>query len=153
MTSAEPVLNVEPVAVEDVPAFRAMMVDYLTEMILGLLPDDVWPAADFRALREESGRWLWWAVVDGERIGLANFQIYEHPRNPSLLVGSIAEFYIRPAYRRQGYGGALAERVVRYLWDLDVNHIELNVQYGNARALAFWGALGFEIASYKLVLD
>lgn len=152
-------LKIEPVADADVPAFREMMVDYLMEMIPGLSPDDVWPAADFRALRKEPNRWLWWAVVvptgvvDGERIGLVNLRVHGHWHEPSFRIGSIAEFYIRPAWRRQGYGRELARRAIDFLWQRDADQIELEVLYGNDRALAFWGALGFEIAKYKLVLE
>ena len=151
--STNPVLGVEPVTEADIPAFRAMMIDYLTELIDGLRVEDVWSEADLEALRGESDRWLWWAVVDGERIGLANLRVYKHRHNPSLRVGSIAEFYIRPHWRRQGYGRELAQRAIDFLWERGISQIELSVLYGNDRALAFWGSLGFEIAKYQMVLE
>lgn len=130
-----------------------MMVDYLTEMLPGLRPQDVWSESELDGLRTEPGRWLWWAVLDGERIGLANLRVYEHWHNPDTLIGSIAEFYIRPEFRRHGHGRALAAQAFAYLWELGVDSIELEVLYGNDRALAFWGALGFEISRYRMVLD
>ncbi len=157
--STNPELKIDPVTQADIPAFRRMMVDYLTELIEGLRPSDVWSEADLEVLRREPNRWLWWAsvvptgVVDGERIGLVNLRVHEHWHDPSFLIGSIAEFYIRPAWRRQGYGRELARRAIGFLWEQDVDQIELEVLYGNDRALAFWGALDFEIAKYKLVLE
>jgi ribosomal protein S18 acetylase RimI-like enzyme len=149
----ESALETIPVDQNDIPAFRAMMIDYLTEMMPGLRPRDVWSESDLAVLRTEPNRWLWWAVVDGERIGLANLRVYEHWHNPKVLVGSIAEFYIRPESRRHGYGRSLAERALEYLWELNVDYIELEVLYGNDRALAFWGAVGFEIHKYRMILD
>jgi ribosomal protein S18 acetylase RimI-like enzyme len=152
-SNAVPRVAIVPVVAADIPAFRAMMVDYLTEMLPGLRPQDVWSESELEALRAEPERWLWWAMVGDERVGLANLRVYEHWHNPDTLIGSIAEFYIRPAYRRQGYGRALAEQALAYLWQLDVDYIELEVLYGNDQALAFWGAVGFEISKYRLVLD
>ncbi|MBS1251178.1 MAG: Mycothiol acetyltransferase [Anaerolineales bacterium] len=152
-------LEIEPVAESDIPAFRRMMVDYLTELVEGLRAGDVWSEADLEALRQEPNRWLCWAsvvptgVVDGERIGFVNLRVHEHWHDPSFLIGSVAEFYIRPSWRRQGYGRELAQRAIDFLWEQDVDQIELEVLYGNDRALAFWGVLGFEIAKYKLVLE
>lgn len=135
------------------PALRAMMVDYLTEMMPGLRPQDVWSESELEALRTEPNRWLWWAVVDDERIGLASLRVYEHWHNPNLLIGSIAEFYIRPEFRLQGYGRSLAERALEYLWKLDVDYVGLEVVYSNDRALAFWDAVGFEITKHRMVFD
>lgn len=85
----------------------------------------------------------YWALRAGERVGFVALS-----RNGQS--GYIDDFYVIPAYRRQGIGRAIVQALTT-LFDQDgVTLVELSVRRDNPRALAFWEALGFRIASYRL---
>jgi ribosomal protein S18 acetylase RimI-like enzyme len=97
----------------------------------------------------ESFRWdgeqdrPYWALLAGERVGFVTLS-----RNGQSAY--IDDFYVVPAARRQGLGRQIAQALAT-LFDGDgVTLVELSVRRDNPRALAFWEALGFRIASYRL---
>jgi len=132
--------------------YLAAVVPYLQELRPDWQPTPEWERSYFADLRGESHRWLWWAVVDGERVGFANFAAVQDQRAPATFVGELAEFTIFPEHRRCGHGLALARAVVRKLREFGVASIEATVRADDEVGLAFWRALGFLPAATVVAL-
>jgi ribosomal protein S18 acetylase RimI-like enzyme len=128
---------------EDRDEFLAAVVPYLEELQPGWHPTPEWERSYFEDLRSEAHRWLWWAVVDGERVGFANFAAVQDQRAPATHVGELAELTIFPEHRRRGHGRALARAMVRKLLEFGVASIEATVRADDAVAIDFWRGLGF----------
>jgi predicted acetyltransferase len=95
-------VRIEPVRKSEKPELFAELQDYID----GFRPYDegikkvggVYEYGYFDAYWEEEGRWPFWAVVGDKRAGFALVRIEESGDY------EMAEFYIRPEYRRGGYG-------------------------------------------------
>lgn len=137
----------------DDPDFVHWLVDYLKETEGDLDPADAWrDYFDWMMEQPEAGqRHLWWAVVDGRRVGFAHLRLAPHPVYTDELVGEVADIYIQPAYRRRGYGGELARRCLAALREW-ANLIAVDVPVDLPDALAFWRSIGFELVNYHLQL-
>ena len=85
----------------------------------------------------------YWALRSGERVGVVTLS-----RNGQSVY--IDDFYVVPAARRQGLGRQIVQALSTHFDRDGVTLIELNVRRDNPRALAFWEAMGFRIASYRL---
>lgn len=85
----------------------------------------------------------YWALRTGERVGFVTFS-----RNGESAY--IDDFYVLPGARRQGLGRAIVQALAAFFDRDGVTLIELSVRRDNPRALAFWEAMGFRIASYRL---
>ncbi len=64
--------------------------------------------------------------------------------------GGINDFYIEPAWRRQQYGRAFVEALRSWMKCESVYRIDLFVRSDTPSALAFWKAVGFQLASYRM---
>jgi ribosomal protein S18 acetylase RimI-like enzyme len=128
-------------------AFRQMAEAYWQE----LMPhaDVLRDAASCDRYFGESFQWageierLYWAVRGQERMGFLAYS----------LIGQAAyinDFYVIPAARRAGIGRQMAEALNQRFDQFGITLVELNVQRDNPRALQFWEACGFRIASYRL---
>jgi ribosomal protein S18 acetylase RimI-like enzyme len=85
----------------------------------------------------------YWALWAGQRVGFVALS-----RNGQSAY--IDDFYIAPAFRRQGLGRQLLQALLANFDRDGVTLVELNVRRDNPRALAFWEAMGFRIALYRL---
>jgi ribosomal protein S18 acetylase RimI-like enzyme len=90
---------------------------------------------------------LWWAMIDENRAGFARIDLALDHDGPWA---EIQDFYVAEEWRGQGTGRAFAKCLVEWLRAHDVVRIDLHVRSDNPRALAFWQAVGFEMASYRL---
>jgi ribosomal protein S18 acetylase RimI-like enzyme len=85
----------------------------------------------------------YWALRSGERVGFVTLS-----RNGQSAY--IDDFYVVPAARRQGLGRQIVQALSTHFDRDGVTLVELSVRRDNPRALAFWEAMGFRIASYRL---
>ncbi|HXF82948.1 MAG TPA: GNAT family N-acetyltransferase [bacterium] len=144
-------LRLEYVAPDD-RKFREWLRKYREE-VTGEAPPDEWLDAYIRYIFAEQGRsrHIWWAM-DGQRpVGFAVAIIT--PQSPSTprVQGTIAEFFIYPEYRREGFGRRMAEAVLEFLKSRGAHDIHASVTRGNVRGMRFWEACSFEISRYVLV--
>jgi ribosomal protein S18 acetylase RimI-like enzyme len=95
----------------------------------------------------EPDRSLWWAVVEGNRIGFANVTLRE---GVGERWAEVADFYVEPAWRRQGHGRAFVRAILDWLKAQGITRADLHVRKDNPGALAFWQRVGFELALYRL---
>ncbi len=101
-----------------------------------------------RQFRLERDCRQWWILLADERIGFANVELRHDPGGQRW--GYIKDFYIAPAWRRQGHGRGCAQRIIEWLKAAGAAGVDLQCRLDNPTALAFWQALGFEIVSYRL---
>jgi ribosomal protein S18 acetylase RimI-like enzyme len=90
---------------------------------------------------------IWWAMVEDNRVGFARVDLAEDHDGPWA---EIQDFYVAEDWRGQGCGRALAQSLIEWLREKGVVRIDLHVRSDNPRALAFWQAVGFGMASYRL---
>lgn len=67
-----------------------------------------------------------------------------------LRCGLLADIYVCEAFRRQGLGQALVERLCLWFRDQDIAHFEWHVSARNQAALAFWNAIGGETTILRM---
>ncbi len=82
------------------------------------------------------------AELDGQIIGYAGAWLV-------LDEGQITNIAIHPQYRRQGYGAMLTRKLVRLLFELEMNEIFLEVRLSNLGALAMYRRLGFTVKGIR----
>jgi ribosomal protein S18 acetylase RimI-like enzyme len=139
----------EQVKLTDIHDFRRVVEAYWQE----LMPRSavVHNPARREAYFQECFTWAggnrhpYWAVIEGHRVGFLTYTVDEAKKS-----ASIDDFYVMPEVRRRGYGAAMLRAVYAQLDQLGVELVELNVRRDNPRALAFWEAQGFRIASYRM---
>lgn len=153
---AEPSPRVGPVTLEYVPAEDKKFRDWLRryrEEIAGEPPPDPWLDAYLKHIFAEQGRTrhIWWALADGKRVGFAVAILSPTPANNNRVQGTIAEFFIYPEFRREGYGQRMAEAVLEFLHAQGAQDIHASVTAGNVRGLRFWESCSFLISRYVLV--
>jgi ribosomal protein S18 acetylase RimI-like enzyme len=64
---------------------------------------------------------------------------------PSAELGrviTVNDFFVKPAYRRQGVGRALAKRLIEESRKLKTDEIVLEVLSANKAAASFWKSVG-----------
>lgn len=144
-------VKLEYVAPQD-RKFRDWLRRYREE-IVGEPPPDAWLDAYVKHIFAEQGksRHIWWAVDEGRRIGFAVAIIAPQPADRQRLQGTIAEFFVYPEYRREGFGRRMAEAVIEFLQSQGAQDIHASVTAGNVRGLRFWEACSFLISRYVLV--
>ncbi len=132
--------------------FREWLRRYREE-IVGEPPPDEWLDGYIRHIFNEQGksRHIWWAVEEGRRIGFAVAILSAQASDRQRIQGTIAEFFVYPEYRREGYGRRMAEAVIEFLNGQGANDIHASVTAGNVRGLRFWEACSFMISRYVLV--
>lgn len=82
------------------------------------------------------------AELDGNIIGYAGAWLV-------LDEGQITNIAIHPDYRRQGYGAMLTKKLVRLLFEAEMNEIFLEVRLSNLGALALYRRLGFTVKGIR----
>jgi ribosomal protein S18 acetylase RimI-like enzyme len=94
------------------------------------------------------GHRAWWANVNGAHAGFAHLELEEDwaGRPWAYLKG----FYVEPRWRRQGIGRAFASEIAQHLRDAGVYRIDLHARSDTPAALAFWRAVGYDLASYRM---
>jgi len=87
----------------------------------------------------------YWVWVDDHPIGFVSFEVHEGEKR-----AFVDDFFVDPAYRRQGYGSAMVAWLGDHLDRRGIEQIDLHVRRDNPDGLAFWQAQGFGIAGYRL---
>lgn len=90
----------------------------------------------------------WWAVVEDERAGFAHLELNEDWAGRPWAY--IQGFYVEPRWRRQGIGRAFATAIVDNLREQGVHRVDLHARSDTPAALAFWRAVGYDLASYRM---
>ncbi len=123
------------------------------EETTGEPPSDEWLDAYLKHIFAEQGknRHIWWAIDEGRKVGFAAAILSPQPVDKHRLSGMIAEFFIYPEYRREGYGRRMAEAVIAFLQSKGVGDIHTSATAGNVRGLRFWETCSFQISRYVLV--
>ena len=67
-----------------------------------------------------------------------------------LKSGFLADIYVKEAYRRQGIGRELVERLVLWLHSQDVTYFEWHVSSKNRAAVQFWQSIGGETTMLRM---
>lgn len=131
-----------PVAMSEKPELWAFMQDYIHELSVYdsfEAVDGVYPYRYFDAYWEEhDSRWPRWAVVDGEHVG---FALIRRVETGEMMV---AEFYIRPRFRRGGIGLEFARGLLRE----HPGPWEINEYRANTTAVLFWRKV---IGDYRFI--
>jgi ribosomal protein S18 acetylase RimI-like enzyme len=102
----------------------------------------------------QPGHRAWWAVVDdppaagGQRVGFCHLELNEDWAGRSWAY--IKGFYIEPRWRRQGIGRAFAQAILDHLRKQGLYRIDLHARSDTPAALAFWRAVGYDLASYRM---
>jgi ribosomal protein S18 acetylase RimI-like enzyme len=96
----------------------------------------------------EPGHLAWWIVLDSERAGFAHLELNEDWAGRPWAY--IKGFYVEPKWRRQGFGRAAAVAVAGLLCERGVQRIDLHARSDTPAALAFWRAIGYNLASYRM---
>ncbi len=131
--------------------FRDWLRHYREE-IDGEAPPDEWLDQYLKVLFREQGkaRHIWWAMEGGRKIGFAVATL-QRGMVDGRAQATIAEFYIYPEHRREGWGRRLSTAVIEFLKSQGAGDVYAAVVAGNVRGLRFWEACGFQIARYALV--
>ncbi|HLE77058.1 MAG TPA: GNAT family N-acetyltransferase [bacterium] len=131
--------------------FRDWLRKYREE-IGGEAPSDAWLDAYTRHIFSEQGkhRHIWWGVDGGRRIGFAVAMVIQQPVDRGRQQGMIAEFFIYPEYRREGYGRKLADAIIEFFQERGITDVHASVIADNVRGIRFWEACSFQIARYVL---
>lgn len=92
------------------------------------------------------------AEVDGDLVGFVATDVEESPApfdRPDRLC--ICDFYVREPYRGTGLARELFERARARAREAGCGEFRLEVDVDNDRAIAFYEALGFEVARYEML--
>ena len=90
---------------------------------------------------------LWWAVLDGTRIGFTKVDI---GTDGDGRWANVRDFFIEQTWRRKGHGTAFMRALCARLKDDGVRVVDLGVRADNPGAQAFYRGVGFELALYQL---
>jgi ribosomal protein S18 acetylase RimI-like enzyme len=144
-------VKLEYVAPDD-RKFRDWLRRYREE-IAGEPPPEEWLDAYIRHIFSEQGksRHIWWALDEQRPIGFAVAIITPQSAGSQRMQGTIAEFFVYPEFRREGFGRRMAEAVLEFLQSQGAHDIHASVTTGNVRGLRFWEACSFQISRYVLV--
>lgn|SRR5574341_1603875 len=153
MASAQ---HVSPVQLDYVSADDKKFRDWLRryrEEIAGEPPPDAWLDAYLKHIFAEQGRTrhIWWGMAEGKRVGFAVAILSVASAANSRTQGTIAEFFVYPEYRREGYGQRMAEAVIEFLHQQGAQDIHASITAGNVRGLRFYESCSFLISRYVLV--
>ncbi|MCC6574644.1 MAG: GNAT family N-acetyltransferase [Planctomycetes bacterium] len=99
---------------------------------------------------KDGRRRLWIIKIGGKVAGLANFYSSgpEHER-----VGHVAEFYVRPDFRRRGVGQDIFSIIREELVKDECRIIKSEVQPDEPGRMNFWENLGFKVEKVQMALD
>ena len=85
------------------------------------------------------------AETDGRVVGYCQGMIGKHP--PVLEItefGQIADFAVLEAYRRQGIGQQMLEKMFEWFWARGLLRVEVRCSLHNEISRSFWRKMGFE---------
>ena len=106
-----------------------------------------WSAEDFAALLADRGVFA---------VGLSRQGIFSGPRLVGFVLVRVAAdeaeiltIAVRPVYRRRGYGRLLMDEALRRLHRAGASRCFLEVDRGNAPAVALYHSLGFQVAGER----
>lgn len=94
------------------------------------------------------------ADVDGAFVGFVTASVDEAPpvfERPDRVV--VGDLYVEESRRGSGLARDLVERVATWAGERNCEHLDLNVDVDNERALAFYEKLGFEPRRYRMCAD
>ena len=153
---SDPSPRVSPMKLEyvspDDKKFREWLRRYREETA-GEPPPDAWLDGYLKHIFTEQGRTrhIWWAMADGKCVGFAVAILSAVSAANSRTQGTVAEFFVYPEYRREGYGQRMAEAVLEFLHSQGAQDIHASVTAGNVRGLRFYESCSFLISRYVLV--
>lgn len=145
--------SIGPFRSRELPALRRLLDAYLLEFDPGVDPLAYWDEEYIAALLAGLGDGsltIWLARNGDDLVGFAIARMERQWYRGSRRAGIVEEFYVTPAYRRQGLGRMLAERVVEWLNAQGAAEIRAPVLRRNLDGLLFWQRLGFSIEAYLL---
>ncbi len=106
-----------------------------------------WSGEDFAALLADRGVFA---------VGLRRQTVVSGPRLVAFVLVRVAAdeaeiltIAVRPVYRRRGYGRMLMDEALRRLHRAGASHCFLEVDRGNAAALALYRSLGFQVTGER----
>lgn len=144
-------VTIQAIREDERDALRAMAEAYWLELMphAPVIQDPQWREAYFqsRFRFDAPESTLWWALIGENKVGFARVDLAS---DHDGCWAEIRDFYVAEAWRGQGNGRAFAQCLVEWLRENDVVRIDLHARSDNPRALAFWQAVGFELASYRL---
>jgi ribosomal protein S18 acetylase RimI-like enzyme len=100
-------------------------------------------------LEDRMSQWLrgpYRAVIFESGADVVGYALYR----PEVDHVYLRQFYVRPEYRRRGFGRAALEWLGRNAWS-GTPRLRIDVLVGNVQALAFWRAAGF--TEYSLTME
>jgi GNAT superfamily N-acetyltransferase len=147
-----PRVTIRPIGVEEREALFEVMVRFWEELMphAPVVQD---PSIRPRYFEHECrlgqpGHYAWWAVAGDERVGFAHLELDEDwSGRPWAYVKG---FYVEPRWRRQGIGRAFVREIAIWLNEQGVYRVDLHARSDTPAALAFWRAVGFDLASYRM---
>lgn len=146
-------VTIEPVAFLDYDAFFAMLREYMAEMdrydpTAAESPFDVDLYIE-AMLEDMEGRDFLWLQQDEERAGFAIVRNLPDFPDDQRMVATISEFYVAPAFRRQGVGAAAVNAILDDHRQRGTYEVEAGILRDNFLARAFWARMGFELRFYQ----
>ena len=118
-------------------------------------PPDVAELTEFmRGRLEDPTCVAYIAEVDGVPVGYTINEVVRRMESPFSNANSyvvVDNISVEPAYRSQGVGEALMERVYQLAREQGIKRVTLSVWAFNARAVAFYERLGF--APFQINMD
>ncbi|MBV9990378.1 MAG: GNAT family N-acetyltransferase [Alphaproteobacteria bacterium] len=127
--------EIVPIAPADKPALWAELQDYIAEMTAHVDIAPVNGAYEYPGLDAywtDAGRCAFWAVAEGERAGFALLRRDGAMDGEGTMI--MAEFYVRPRFRRTGLGLDFARRLLARFPATWI----LSEFVTNTGAIAFW---------------
>jgi GNAT superfamily N-acetyltransferase len=101
----------------------------------------------------QPGHPAWWAIVEGERAGFATARLSRAELDEDWTGrpwAYIKDFYVEPRWRRLGVGRAFVQALLDWLDAQGVYRVDLHARSDAPAARAFWEAVGFDLASYRM---
>lgn len=128
--------------------FKKLMFLYWTEIEKNTTFSPEMLDGYYKMIRSQHFRYIWWGIENNKKIGIINFLIISKYPNADKNKGFISEIYVYPEYRKNGFGTALVEEVIKFMKTKSVDEIELKVLFDNETALSFWKSFGFEVHKF-----
>ena len=138
-------ININPIDNVNNTIFRQMIFAYWNELM---------PKAQVLQTQEKREEYfksefasgvVFGAWADVKLVGYIHLQVNDD-------VGSLDGIYIIPEARRQGNGTRLMNWAFAYFDQLGIGQIDIYVRRDNPKAKAFYEALGFGVAGYRMRL-
>lgn len=132
--------------------FREWLRRYREE-VAGEPPTDEWLDAYLKHIftEQSKNRHIWWAVSEDRKVGFVVAVLTPQSTDRQRLQGMVAEFFVYPEFRREGYGQRMADAVIAFLHSRGCHDVHTSVPAGNVRGVRFWQACSFQISRYLLV--